>query len=587
MRITSTLLVSLCLLLMFSSNVFASGSFTSHSFGGKTYKLYVPSAYNSSTPTSLMVMLHGCTQDANQFAAGTEMNVLAEEQGFIVLYPEQTSSANSSKCWNWFETAHQSRGSGEPAVIAGMVEQIINSYSIDLSKVYVAGLSAGGAMSVIMGATYPDIFSGIGVGAGLEYKAATNSLQAWTAMSSGGPDPIQQGRLAYQAMGQQAKVLPTIVFHGNSDFTVQSINSYQVITQWAKTNDLAYDGQENTYFYNQATEEIQGQVPGGRSYTRSIYRDHLGNRLMEKYIVDGMGHAWSGGSSMGSYTDPNGPRASELIWEFFNSNSHEEEPGEDDIPLVTTADPVGGTYSEPVSINLHTNREATTYYTLDGTPPNENSDIYYIPIVISESTTLKFFSVDTEGEIEDVKTESYNINGESTNTSILTSINEEDGFVGRFSADGLSTAILKVGDKGMFNTDTYRTILSFNTSSLDSNDIITGAVLRIYRKSLTGNVGSLEIDLKSGYFGSSPTLEQADYSAQATANSITTVQVPATDQQYVDIEIPSNYLVHLNKSGKIQIRIKASTTASFTNNTLEIYGSSNQDLAPQLILSLE
>ncbi|MDE5412537.1 extracellular catalytic domain type 1 short-chain-length polyhydroxyalkanoate depolymerase [Alkalihalobacterium chitinilyticum] len=582
-------LITFGVLLVFSSHVFASSTFTSHSFGGKTYKLFVPSTYDPATETSLMVMLHGCTQDANQFSVGTEMNIVAEEKGFIVLYPEQSSSANSSKCWNWFEPAHQSRGSGEPAVIAGMVQQVKNNYSIDQSQVYVAGLSAGGAMSVIMGATYPDVFSGVGVGAGLEYKAATSSLQAWTAMSNGGPDPIRQGRLAYQAMGQYAQVIPTMVFHGDSDFTVQSINGHQVITQWAKTNDLAYDGQENTYFYDVADEVIQGQVSGGRSYTRSIYRDNAGNLLMEKYIVDGMGHAWSGGSSQGSYTDPAGPRASELMWEFFNSSEHkdpEDEPGEN-IPLVTSAEPSGGTYTAPVQVTLHTNREATTYYTLDESQPDEHSQVYTGPIQIEQSTTLKFYSVDTNGLVEEIQTESYIIDEGSSEHVTLTSITQEDGFVGRFSADGLGINVLKVGDKGMFNTDTYRTILSFNTSSLNSNDIIKGAVVRLYRKSLTGNIRSLEIDLKSGYFGSSPTLEQTDYAATATITNFMTVQVPSNDQEYIDIEIPSNYLDHINKNDRTQFRIKANTTASFTSNLLEIYGSSSQDFAPQLILSLE
>ena len=135
------------------------------------------------------------------------MNTLADEKNFLVLYPEQTSSGNSNKCWNWFETAHQSRGSGEPFIIAGMVTTVKNNYSIQDERVYVAGLSAGAAMSVIMGATYPDFFSGIGVGAGLEYKAATSMSGAFTAMSSGGPNPTQQGIAAYGAMGSRAKML--------------------------------------------------------------------------------------------------------------------------------------------------------------------------------------------------------------------------------------------------------------------------------------------------------------------------------------------------------------------------------------------
>ena len=250
LRHKSIWLIVICLVLISSmvslpSMTKASGNFISGSYGGKSYKLYVPSQYDSSKSYPLYVMLHGCTQDATQFSTGTKMNALSEEKGFLVLYPEQNASSNSNKCWNWFETSHQSRGSGEPSVIAGMVQSIKTNYSIQNDQVYVAGLSAGAAMSVIMGATYPDVFSGIGVGAGLEYKAATSMIEAFTAMSSGGPDPIQKGRDAYKAMGSRAKPLKVIVFHGTSDYTVNKINGDQVISQWAVTNSLAATGKED------------------------------------------------------------------------------------------------------------------------------------------------------------------------------------------------------------------------------------------------------------------------------------------------------------------------------------------------------
>ncbi|MGH2543086.1 MAG: extracellular catalytic domain type 1 short-chain-length polyhydroxyalkanoate depolymerase, partial [Ardenticatenaceae bacterium] len=178
------------------------GTFLTESYNGRLYKVYLPTGYQPGTPAPLVVMLHGCTQDPDQFAAGTEMNSYAEQHTFIVVYPDQPASANSSKCWNWFEPAHQSRGGGEPATIVEIVNEVKSDYTIDENRVYVAGLSAGAAMSVILGATYPDEFAALGVSAGLEYKAATSLVGAFTALTIGGPDPVAQGNAAYSAMGE-------------------------------------------------------------------------------------------------------------------------------------------------------------------------------------------------------------------------------------------------------------------------------------------------------------------------------------------------------------------------------------------------
>lgn len=297
------------------SQVHAAGQFVNKvSTDGRAYKLYIPSRHDGQTPLPLVVMLHGCTQNPDDFAAGTGMNILAEQQGFLVAYPEQPIFANMNKCWNWFFPINQSRGMGEPASIAQVVNQIKKEYSVDHNRVYISGLSAGGAMSVIMGATYPDVFAAVGVGAGLEYKAAVTVAGAYAAMYSGGPNPEQQGELAYRAMGTAARPVPTIVFHGTADSTVHPVNADQVITQWAKTNDLA-SGVETIDDIPEGSE--QGKVPGGRDYTRFFYKDGSGNILMEKYMIKGMGHAWSGGNSAGSYTDPKGPNASRILWKFF------------------------------------------------------------------------------------------------------------------------------------------------------------------------------------------------------------------------------------------------------------------------------
>ena len=298
----------------------AGGSFTTgtytNQYGTRGYKLYVPGGYKSQR-LPLIVMLHGCTQNPDDFAAGTKMNAIAERETLLVVYPEQSPAANASRCWNWFEPAHQTRGAGEPSIIAGITQAVIAQYRVDPARVYVAGMSAGGAMTVIMGATYPDLYAATGVSAGLEYKAAGDLAGGLLAQETGGPDPNQQGRLAYAAGGAAARVVPTIVFHGRLDATVAVVNGHQVLSQWAQTNDLADDGRDNASVTDQPSASLSGQVPGGYAYTRSLYNDAKRAVLMEKWIVETMTHKWSGGSPAGSYTDPKGPDASEEMWRFF------------------------------------------------------------------------------------------------------------------------------------------------------------------------------------------------------------------------------------------------------------------------------
>lgn len=567
----------------------AAGSFITKTYNGRNYKVYIPEGYQDGTAVPLVVMLHGCTQDPDQFSAGTQMNTLADSEKFLVLYPEQPSSANSNKCWNWFETAHQSRGSGEPALIAGMVNQVKANYTIDDNRVFVGGLSAGAAMSVIMGATYPDIFAAISVGAGLEYKAATNLTGAYTAMSSGGPNPIQQGDAAYTAMGNYKRVVPVIVFHGTSDYTVYPVNADQVISQWAQTNDKASDGVDNNNLDDTADQTNTGTVSGGRSYTQYIYKDATGATVMEKYTVDGMGHAWSGGSTAGSYTDPKGPNATQLSWNFFESHpKNGSVPNPDDTtPPITSASPAGGTYTTSVNVSLSTNETATTYYTTDGSTPTTSSSIYTGPITINTDTTLKFFSKDSASNQESVKTEVYDISSTTGETSSFTSIASEDGFAGSLAADGLSTTVQKIGDKGMYNTDTYRTILSFDTSSIPDSSTITSVKLKVYRKSLTGIVNDIHVDIKNGVFGTSNTLEQGDYRATPSASSIASLPVPLQNNEYSEVELPLTAFININKTGKTQVRLAGSTAADFAADVLEIYGGEDSSNAPVLTITYE
>src|SRR5215472_5054099 len=213
---------------------FHGGTF-SHGAAARSYKLYVPRNYAHGRPTPLLVALHGCSQDPDSFSAGTRFNSLADQYTFLVLYPQQTSSNNAGMCWNWFIPGNQVRGKGEPALLAGMVDHIASHFSIDPERVFIAGMSAGAAMAVIMGACYPDYFAAIGVHSGMEYKAASNPVSARIAMSRGGPDPKKQGELAFLSAGSAARVLPVIVFHGNNDRIVAPINGDQVTQQFIST----------------------------------------------------------------------------------------------------------------------------------------------------------------------------------------------------------------------------------------------------------------------------------------------------------------------------------------------------------------
>jgi len=287
--------------------------------GSRPYFVYTPANYQVGTAVPLIVMLHGCTQTPADFAAGTQMDQLADQKQFIVVYPQQTSTYNQEECWNWFDSADQLRGSGEPAIIAGIVQavkQTTSLWTIDTHHIYAAGLSAGAAMTVILGATYPDIFAAIGVQSGLEYQAATSSTDAYTALRQGGPDPVRQGQAAYNAMGSAARVVPTITFHGTSDYLVYPINGEQVVRQWMQTDHLASHNAYNASF-NSPTSTTNGQVAGGHSYSVYTWNDNNGNEVQEYWLVNGMGHGWSGGSSSGTYTDPQGPGATQAIYNFF------------------------------------------------------------------------------------------------------------------------------------------------------------------------------------------------------------------------------------------------------------------------------
>jgi poly(hydroxyalkanoate) depolymerase family esterase len=267
--------------------------------GSRSYRLFIPSRYREQ-PLPLVVMLHGCTQSPDDFAAGTRMNFLAEEQNCFVAYPAQPSQANQAKCWNWFRTADQQRGRGEPALIAGITHQIMDDYVVDRKRVYVGGLSAGAAAAAIMGATYNDLYAAVGVHSGLACGVATDLPSALVAMRQGGSD--------HKIISGDRPAVPTIVFHGDRDTTVHPNNGDQILAQSVRTMST----QKKVH---------RGQVPGGHAYTRTILSDAGGRGMLEHWNIHGAGHAWSGGSPAGSYTDPRGPDATREMLRFFLEHS--------------------------------------------------------------------------------------------------------------------------------------------------------------------------------------------------------------------------------------------------------------------------
>jgi poly(hydroxyalkanoate) depolymerase family esterase len=286
---------------------FITGTHT-HASLTRSFKLFVPPGH-ADRQRPLVVMLHGCTQNPDDFAAGTGMNQRAREQGFFVLYPEQSQDANPSRCWNWFKHNHQKRGSGEPALLASMTQAVMKQHDIDARRVFIAGLSAGGAMAAVVAAAYPEIFAAVGVHSGLPSGAASNVAEALMVMKSGEGGIVMPGKgrrpgTAPKVTLLPEKPVPTIVFHGDQDTTVHPRNGEQVIA--AVLGSAA------------SVPQIEKGVSAkGRHYTRSTHRAEQGHVLTEHWLVHGAGHAWSGGLADGSYTDARGPDATLEMLRFF------------------------------------------------------------------------------------------------------------------------------------------------------------------------------------------------------------------------------------------------------------------------------
>ncbi|CAB3799612.1 extracellular catalytic domain type 1 short-chain-length polyhydroxyalkanoate depolymerase [Pararobbsia alpina] len=269
------------------------------------FKLYVPGGYTGE-PLPMIVMLHGAQQDPDDFAAGTEMNAAAEAKGYIVVYPLQSESANPLRCWNWFRPADQMRGSGETAMLAALTREVMAACNVDRTRVYIAGMSAGGAMAVNLAVTHPDLYAAGAIHSGVAFGVADEPLSALSAMKDG----MVKARLPETLTdGVRPRAVPLIVFHGDADDTVHPRNSDQIIAM-SQQLPSAPETQPPASTHT-------GNPENGHAYTRRVFRDHEGVPTGEQWLVHGPGHAWSGGHPAGSHTDVRGPHATQAIVRFF------------------------------------------------------------------------------------------------------------------------------------------------------------------------------------------------------------------------------------------------------------------------------
>jgi poly(hydroxyalkanoate) depolymerase family esterase len=283
--------------------------------GVRPYFLYVPGDLDSAAAVPLLVALHGCDQDAAEFAATTRFNLLADRGKFVVAYPQQRKSDNAHRCWNWFRPNHQERGLGEPAILAGIVGQVMEhtaGWTIDASRVYVLGLSAGGAMAAVLAATYPELFAAVGVHSAPPYRAASTVLNASRAMAglTGPPSAPRPG---------STSMPPLVIFHGTRDHVVSSVNAERLAVQWLAHNSVRPDQPRSTQIGDSRTYvgSASGSAGGRRAFKVERWYGPRGRKMLEMWTVEGLGHAWSGGTPHGSYSDPRGPRASTEMWRFL------------------------------------------------------------------------------------------------------------------------------------------------------------------------------------------------------------------------------------------------------------------------------
>lgn len=293
------------------------GSLEQRSYAGpegtRDFLLYQPSGYDG-TPLPLIVALHGCNESAAHFAYVSQLNVLADSQRFVVAWPEQTYVANSMMCWNWFASAHQQRTTGEAAIIAGIARAVMQELAIDPKRVHAVGISAGGAMALVEGTIFPDVFASVASVEGCPFQG----VPCVGSPSTLSGDSLAQ--LAASAMGSLLRPLPVFVVQGDADLNVAPANGELIVQQYLGVADTADDGLLNQSVSRQPSQSTSGSVPGGHTFDTDVFADSTGQSLIERWLIHGMGHAWPGGPSAIAYSDPAGPDASAEIVRFFSQH---------------------------------------------------------------------------------------------------------------------------------------------------------------------------------------------------------------------------------------------------------------------------
>lgn len=292
------------------------GSWTEHLHvgpaGGRGYVLYVPPGLSRTTPAPLLMLLHGCTQTPAEFAAATRFNALADRNGVVLVYPQQTVVHNLNRCWNWFDPRHQSRLAGEPAILVGLVHALLGDprLALDPERVLVAGISAGGGMAMTLGATHPDVFAGVGVHSGPPFKSASGGRDALAGMA---------GRTALPTLGEiparELGLPPTIIVQGTLDHTVRPVAADRLAAQWLEVSNAAHGSGDPRRVVRSRTTSA---TTGTRTADVTRWYTTRGRVVLESWLVGGLGHAWSGGQAKGSFSDPAGPRATTQMWRFLS-----------------------------------------------------------------------------------------------------------------------------------------------------------------------------------------------------------------------------------------------------------------------------
>ncbi|MDX2139245.1 MAG: PHB depolymerase family esterase [Chloroflexota bacterium] len=289
--------------------------------GTLDYLVYTPPTYQQGAQMPLLLFLHGCMQDPYQLEFASGMRAIADQNNFMIAYPQQNAASSPHRCWNWYDDRNQQRDSGEPTLLFGIVNQVRQNYSVEPNRIYVAGISSGGAMTSILASCYRDVFAAAFVHSGMAYDASNSPIEAITAPLRGSETPPDvAGANAYACAGDANQPIPVLILHGTADTVVVPQNAHDALEQFAQTNDYADDDTDNDSVIAQPATTETLQVADGHTYTVEHY-DYNGERLMQRYMVDGMWHMWSGGTGILPFSDPAAPNASQIMWDFFSAHS--------------------------------------------------------------------------------------------------------------------------------------------------------------------------------------------------------------------------------------------------------------------------